>query len=50
MPEPHASLQRKLLETEGVVIDGRAIDMERYGWSPLKKTASARKRRRTKPR
>jgi len=31
--EPHASLQRKLLESEGVEIGGRRIDMKRYAWT-----------------
>ncbi len=45
--EPHASLQRRLLETEGVEIGGRRIDMNRYAWSPTKKRArgSAKGRR-----
>jgi methylated-DNA-protein-cysteine methyltransferase related protein len=34
--EPYAALQRKLLESEGVRIEGRAVDMKRYGWSPVK--------------
>jgi methylated-DNA-protein-cysteine methyltransferase-like protein len=49
--EPHASLQRRLLETEGVEIGGRRIDMKRYAWSPLKKRArGAAKRPRPKRR
>jgi len=40
--EPYASLQRKLLESEGVAIDGEAIDLRRYGWSPLRKRAGAK--------
>src|SRR5271170_4809257 len=44
MPEPHASLQRRLLETEGVPIEESRINMERYGWSPLKKIKRARAR------
>ena len=31
--EPHASLQRKLLESEGVEIGGRRVDMNRYAWT-----------------
>jgi methylated-DNA-protein-cysteine methyltransferase related protein len=40
--EPHASLQRRLLESEGIVIDGRRIDMKRYAWTPGRKKAVAR--------
>ena len=32
--EPHASLQRKLLASEGVEVGGRRIDMKRYAWAP----------------
>lgn len=35
--EPHASLQRRLLGSEGVAIEGRTIDMQRFGWSPRKR-------------
>jgi methylated-DNA-protein-cysteine methyltransferase-like protein len=35
--EPRASLQRRLLETEGVKVSGRRIDMRRYTWSSAKK-------------
>ena len=42
VPEHYAALQRKLLETEGVAIDGEAIDLRRYGWSPLRKRAGAK--------
>lgn len=31
--EPHGSLQRRLLEAEGVRVDYGKIDMERYGWN-----------------
>jgi methylated-DNA-protein-cysteine methyltransferase related protein len=41
--EPYGSLQRRLLETEGVVIPGSRIDMRLYAWVPRKKSA-ARKR------
>src|SRR5580698_7512495 len=37
VPEPHASLQRRLLESEGITIEGRGINMQRYGWSPMKR-------------
>lgn len=35
--EPYASLQRKLLASEGVALEGRRIDMKRYGWSAVKR-------------
>jgi methylated-DNA-protein-cysteine methyltransferase-like protein len=31
--EPHASLQRRLLETEGILIDGKRVNMKKYAWS-----------------
>jgi methylated-DNA-protein-cysteine methyltransferase-like protein len=34
MPEPYASMQRRLLESEGVVFEYTRVDMERYGWAP----------------
>jgi methylated-DNA-protein-cysteine methyltransferase-like protein len=37
--EPYGSLQRRLLESEGVTIDGRRIDMRLYAW-----TRTAKKR------
>jgi len=40
MPEPHASLQRRLLATEGVPIEGARIDMKLYAWSPKSSTKS----------
>jgi methylated-DNA-protein-cysteine methyltransferase-like protein len=45
MPEPHASLQHRLLATEGVEFDGAKIDMKRFGWSPAKSKAAPRKRK-----
>ncbi len=45
--EPHGSLQRRMLETEGVTTDGKRIDMKRYYWSPTRKRSAARKRKRT---
>ena len=50
VPEPHAALQRKLLESEGVKI-GASVDMKIYGWPFRKsKAKSTRKKRRRKPR
>jgi methylated-DNA-protein-cysteine methyltransferase related protein len=42
--EPYASLQRRLLETESVAIEGRRIDMHRYSWPLAKKRRPGRKR------
>ena len=50
MPEPHASLQRRLLETEGVAIEGRGLDVKLYGWSPKKAKPVKRKTKRLKSR
>jgi len=47
VPEPYASKQRKMLETEGVVLDGGVIDMKIYGWAPAKRK-SIRPRRKKK--
>ncbi|HTX13914.1 MAG TPA: MGMT family protein [Candidatus Baltobacteraceae bacterium] len=49
--EPYGSKQRRLLESEGVEIGVRAIDMGRFGWSPekpLKKGSKARAGKRRK--
>ncbi len=40
IPEPHGSLQRRLLESEGVHVEFGRIDMTRYAW----KRATHRKR------
>jgi len=37
VPERYAALQRKLLQTEGVDTQSIAIDLKKYGWSPLAK-------------
>jgi methylated-DNA-protein-cysteine methyltransferase-like protein len=50
VPEPYASLQRRLLETEGVEFDGGTIDMERFGWSPASRKPRPRKRKRARSR
>src|SRR5580704_16104515 len=55
VPEPHASLQRRLLETEGIVFNGSVIDLENYGWPSTGKHTykstgrGARKNTGTKP-
>jgi len=45
--EPHASLQRKLLESEGVHFVERRIDMKRHGWPLPRKSVRRRPRKRT---
>ncbi|MGA9733460.1 MAG: MGMT family protein [Candidatus Acidiferrales bacterium] len=42
MPEPHDSLQRKLLASEGVALDGAKINMKLYGWAPKKQRRVSR--------
>jgi len=37
--EPYASLQRRLLESEGVTITESRVDLKRHLWKPLKKSA-----------
>jgi methylated-DNA-protein-cysteine methyltransferase-like protein len=41
--EPYASLQRKLLESEGVTIVGVRVDLERHLWRPPRKAAVKQK-------
>ncbi len=43
--EPHASLQLKLLETEGVIMRGRRVDMAACAGSPVKKSLRRSKRK-----
>lgn len=42
--EPYGSLQRRMLETEGVTIQGNRVDMTRYAWRPAKKKTAGRAR------
>jgi len=35
--EPYASLQRKLLESEGVTLRESRVDMKRHSWTPSKR-------------
>ena len=37
IPEPHGSLQRRLLESEGVKLDGARINMTLFGWFPRRR-------------
>ena len=37
--EPYASLQRKLLESEGITILESRVDLKRHLWKPPKKSA-----------
>jgi alkylated DNA nucleotide flippase Atl1 len=38
--EPYASLQRKLLESEGVRMTERRVNMNLHAWAPAKKAKS----------
>lgn len=38
--EPYASLQRKLLESEGVTVIESRVDLKRHLWKPSQKTES----------
>jgi len=46
--EPYASLQRKLLESEGVQMTERRVNMKMHAWTPAAKSpekkATSRKR------
>jgi methylated-DNA-protein-cysteine methyltransferase-like protein len=42
IPEPHASLQRKLLESEGVKIVEFRVDFAKHGWAPASHAKSKR--------
>ena len=46
--EPYASLQRKLLESEGVTLRESRVDMKKHAWTPAKSTGSRRKRSQVK--
>jgi ribosomal protein S12 len=48
MPEPYASKQRRLLETEGIAVDLRGLDLKIYGWLPKKPKPAKRKAKRAK--
>jgi len=48
--EPHGSLQRRLLESEGVEISGMRINYKLYGWPPIRKGVRKRVQRQAKTR
>jgi methylated-DNA-protein-cysteine methyltransferase related protein len=50
IPEPHGTIQRRLLETEGVVVDVTRVDLKRYGWSPAKPKNANHKGKPSSPR
>jgi len=45
IPEPHASLQRKLLESEGVKIVEMRVNYAAHGWEPKRTRKSVTKKR-----
>ena len=48
--EPYASLQRKLLESEGVKITESRVDLKRHSWTPASETRSKSKEKRFRAR
>jgi methylated-DNA-protein-cysteine methyltransferase-like protein len=42
--EPYASLQRKLLESEGVTLRESRVDIKKHGWTPAKSKPNTNKR------
>jgi hypothetical protein len=48
--EPHGSLQRRLLESEGVEISGMRINYKLYGWPSIRKGVRKRVQRQAKTR
>lgn len=46
--EPYASLQKKLLESEGVSVVERRINLKRHLWNPPHKKLAARRKARGK--
>jgi methylated-DNA-protein-cysteine methyltransferase-like protein len=44
--EPYAQLQRRLLESEGTVVEYGRVDLARHGWSPRSKRGGAAARKR----
>jgi methylated-DNA-protein-cysteine methyltransferase related protein len=48
--EPYASLQRRMLESEGTTIKGTRVDLEACGWLPGRKSAKRKIAKRRAPR
>ncbi len=40
--EPYASLQKRLLESEGIAIVGFRVNLRQHAWTPARKRASKR--------
>src|SRR5277367_2054949 len=47
--EPYASLQRKLLESEGAVVVEARVKMATHAWEPSNKPTSAKRKIKPKP-
>jgi len=45
IPEPYASLQRKLLESEGVKIVEFRVDFAKHGWVPTRRGKPKRRKK-----
>jgi methylated-DNA-protein-cysteine methyltransferase related protein len=43
--EPYASLQRKLLESEGVTLRESRVDMKKHAWTPATRKIKASKKK-----
>lgn len=48
--EPFASLQRKLLESEGLVLLESRVDLKKHAWSPATPSRSKLKQKASRPR
>jgi len=42
--EPHSSLQRRMLESEGIAINGKRVDMKKFEWTPAKNRTKSKSR------